>query len=203
MCPRRPPRLSSFRGLTVGRGGLLSLSEKLSKRTLPTQDVTLCLDGALTAERDALLSRIAELEKKRQKDAEAGSDRARNPELAKALKAVADIEERMRESQVTLRISGLPFVEYNTIMRAHPPKKGAQSPFNAETFFLAAAKVSAQYVGDDGELEAISDDDWSVLEQSLTDGEHDLLANAVLFVNRTYAQASPAFLGHASKPTRP
>lgn len=176
----------------------MSLSEKLSKgRTFPTKDVQLCLDAALVAERDRAMEALADAVKKNTTDGRLTGV------AGKAERAELDeIEERMRASVITLRVTGLPFKEYNDCVRANPPRKGRQETFNTSTFFLYTARRSTRYVNDAGELEPISDEDWARIEADLTDGEHDLLAGAVIEVNRTQGLSGVGFLGRSLPTTR-
>lgn len=171
----------------------MSLSDKLQHRTFPTKDVTLCLDAALSAERDAAM---AELVKAREDDAKRLAGNAARP----IQKRIDDIEERMRDSLVTLRVTGLPFAEYNKCVHANPPRKGKQEAFNPTTFFLYVARKSAKYIDDSGAHD-ISPEEWEQIEAGLTDGEHDTLANAVIEVNRTQGLQGVGFLGRASGTT--
>lgn len=173
----------------------MSLSDKLAHRTFPTKDVTLCLDAALSSERDAAM---AELVKARQTD----SGRLASNTAGRIQKQINEIEARMRDSLVTLRIVGLPFAEYNKCVHANPPRKGKQESFNPTTFFLYVARKSAKYIDENGDPQDISSEDWEALEASLTDGEHDNLANAVIEVNRTQGLQGVGFLGRASATTR-
>jgi hypothetical protein len=171
----------------------MSLSDKLQHRTFPTKDVVLCLDAALSAERDAAMAELV-------KANDPATRRLAGNGGREVQKRIDAIEDRMRESLVTLRITGLPFAEYNKCVHANPPRKGKQETFNPVTFFLYVARKSATYVEGDEAL-PISDEDWAALEGALTDGEHDNLANAVIEVNRTQGLQGVGFLGRASATT--
>jgi hypothetical protein len=167
----------------------MSLSDKLQHRTFPTKDVTLCLDAALSAERDAAMAELA----KQQQDSRLASGKGA------IQKRITEIESRMRDSLVTLRITGLPFAEYNKAVHANPPRKGRQETFNPTTFFLYVARKSTQYIDEAGEAHDITGEEWDRIESGLTDGEHDNLATAVIEVNRTQGLQGVGFLGRASE----
>lgn len=173
----------------------MSLSDKLQHRTFPTKDVTLCLDAALSAERDAAM---AELVEARSQDSGRLAGNAARP----IQKRIDEIESRMRDSLVTLRITGLPFAEYNKCVHANPPRKGRQETFNPTTFFLYVARKSSEYIDEAGAAHPITGEEWDQIEAGLTDGEHDNLANAVIEVNRTQGLQGVGFLGRASATTQ-
>lgn len=171
----------------------MSLSEKLAKRTFPTKDVQLCLDAALSAERDALMAELSAARKK--------SD-ARLSSTSKGLtKQVAELEDQMRAATITIRITGMPFAEYNKIMRAHPPRSGRQEVFDPETFYPDVAYKAGSLVEGD-QVTKLSESpraEWDELMGVLTDGEFDALALAVNSVNRTLSGVG--FLGRSSEQT--
>jgi hypothetical protein len=170
----------------------MSLSDKLQHRTFPTKDVTLCLDAALSAERDAAMAELVKA-----KDADSG--RLAGNGTGAIQKRITEIESRMRDSLVTLRITGLPFADYNKAVHANPPRKGRQETFNPTTFFLYVARKSTQYIDEAGAAHDITGEEWDRIESGLTDGEHDNLATAVIEVNRTQGLQGVGFLGRASE----
>jgi hypothetical protein len=172
----------------------MSLADKISKRTFPTKDVVLCLDAALGAERDAALAELAEA---RSRD----SGRLASNTTAPLVQKVNEIEDRLRDSLITIRVVGLPFAEYNKIMRAHPPRKGKQEAYNVETFFPDVVYKSGSLVEGD-EVTKLTDSDrkeWDALVDLLTDKEFDVLVDAVLATNRTLQEVG--FLGRGSATT--
>jgi hypothetical protein len=173
----------------------MSLSEKISKRTFPTTEVKFCLDAALSAERDQALRDLA--------DARAtDSGRLASNVAGAAQKRVAELEKAMQDSIVTVRVVGLPFAEYNKIMRAHPPRKGKPEGLNPETFFPDVVYKSGWLVEDGKDPIKLADtprSEWDALVAVLTDAEFDDLAKAVNVVNRTLQEVG--FLGRGSGKT--
>jgi hypothetical protein len=163
----------------------MSYADKISKRTFPTRDVVLCLDAALSAERDAAIAEVTRLSQVQEKAREAGSSRMRNPELAAAQKKVAELEERMRDSLVTIRVTGVKYAEYNSIQFAHKPRKGHNEAYNPISFFPDLVYKSSYEI--DGETVTKLTDTprsaWDALVEELTDAEFTELANAVIAVN--------------------
>lgn len=172
----------------------MSLADKISKRTFPTKDVVLCLDAALAAERDALVADLAQARK-------SGEGRLASSPVEKLTKQINELEERMRDSLVTIRVAGLPFAEYNKIMRAHPPRKGKQEAYNVETFFPDVVYKSGSLVEGD-EVTKLSESprtEWDALVEVLTDKEFDTLVEGVIATNRTMQEVG--FLARGSATT--
>jgi hypothetical protein len=170
----------------------MSLSDKLALRTFPTRDVTLCLDADLSSQRDTLMAKI---------DSARKDSRARSG-ISGLQRQIAELEASMRASLVVIRVTGLPYAEYNKIMRAHPPKKGQLSNFNPETFYSDLVYKSAALVDGDQvqPLVDVARSEWDQLVASLTDGEFDMLAGAALEVNRERGRQI-GFLGGTSNET--
>jgi len=163
----------------------MSLSSKLSKRTFPTQDVTICLDAALGTERDALIAKAR-----------------RSPADAKALKK---LEDEMRDSLVTIRVTGVPYVEFLKIQRSHPGRKGVDfTGFNTETFWGDFIYKTASVVEDDGSLSRLSEmprKEWDEFSEGLTAADLDALAIAVDATNNK--RVATDFLSRGSASTEP
>ncbi len=163
----------------------MSLADKLSKRTFPTQDVTICLDAALGAERDALMTQ-------------------RGPAAAKRLKA---LEEKMRDSLVTIRVTGVPYGEYLKVQRQHPGRKGIDfTGFNTETFWGDFIYKTASIVdGDDVQkLTDVPRKQWDELVDGLTAADLDALAIAVDATNSKRVETGFLSIGSAStEPSSP
>lgn len=171
-----------------------SLTDRLNNRKFPTKDITLCLDGELSQQRDSALAEFAQAKQR-------ASERLTGGGTAEIQKRIDAIEDQMRDSLVTIRITGLPFAEYNKCIQACPPRRGKQEMFNASTFFLHTARRSSQYLDGDGTPQPITSEEWDQIEAALTDGEHDQIASAVIDVNRTQGLTGVGFLGRASATT--
>lgn len=155
------------------------MSKKNRKRTYPHKDVTICLDAGLAAERDALMASIGA----RRSPAE--------------VKAVKELEDRMRDSLLTIRVVGVPRLEYAKIQRAHPGKSQGQA-FDPETFFMDFIyKTGFEVDGD--EVSKLSDwerSEWDEVAGGLTEGEFTELATAVHICN--IERVNTAFLSSSS-----
>lgn len=163
----------------------MGYADKIGKRTFPTRDVVLCLGAGMSAERELALAEVARLTREQDDAREAGSSRMRNPQLAAARKKVANLEDRMRDSMVTIRVTGLPYAEYNSIQFAHKPRKGHNEAYNPISFFPDVVYKSSFEVDGD-EVTKLSDTPrsaWDALVEGMTDAEFTELANAVIAVN--------------------
>jgi hypothetical protein len=161
------------------------MSKKNRTRTYPHKDVTICLDGAAAAERDALMVKV-------------GKGR-RSPEVAKQIR---DLEDRLRESLLTIRVTGVPRAEYDKIQRAHPGKTAVQA-FNPDTFFTDFVyKTGFEVDGD--EITRLSEWDrheWDEIADGLTDAEFTAVATAVHEMN--VQRVETGFLSRGSVQTEP
>lgn len=150
----------------------MSLKAQLKKRKAEFVDLVFCMDRPLVKElEDARADDRANSEK-----AYAGGKSARVKELEKAV----------RDASVTIRISSLPWSDYNALIAEHPPRDGVDETFNSSTFFEAAARATAVEVTATSTV-PIPDEDWDEFVNGLTDGEYDRLAGAVVQVNRNLA----------------
>jgi hypothetical protein len=173
----------------------MSLADKISKRTFPTKDIVLCMDSALSAERDAAIVDLAAARK-------SGEGRLASSPTATLTKRIAELEEQMRDSLVTVRVVGMPFQAYNKIMAAHPPRKGKQEAYNVETFFPDVVYKAGSLVEGD-QVTPLSDTprgEWDSLVEVLTDKEFDALVEAVIATNRTMQEVGFLARGSATTP---
>jgi hypothetical protein len=121
--------------------------------------------------------------------------------VSEARARVNALDQEIRDASIVLRVKGVGRHTYNQWLVDCPPAKGKTGTFDPSTFYLHAAKNSAVYVDENGVEHEISDEEWSELDE-MTDGEHDRLAQAVLYVNRSVGQVDVSFFGNASEMTR-
>lgn len=163
------------------------LLSRVESRVMPTKDVRICLDLNLLAERDALRS------------ARPSGDRMVTPKDAR----LDEVEEAIRAASITLRVRGVDRVTYHSWMLACPPRKGTVGEaFDPTKFFMHAARSSAVYVDAEGVEHDITADEWAAIDKTLTDGEHDRIAQAVMHVNRTAGSDAVDFIVRDSETTR-
>lgn len=157
---------------------------KKRTRTYLHRDVTICLDAGLSLERDELLGK-------------------RGPQAKKQL---LELEERMRDSLLTIRVVGVPRPEYVAIQRAHPPKSALEA-FNPDTFFTDFVYKTASEVEADGSLSKLSEwprRDWDEIADGLTQGEFYALAKAIEETNVGRVDTRPLLRGSVStEPSSP
>jgi len=156
---------------------------KNRKRTYGYRDIQICLDAALGAERDSLMA------KARRSPAEA--------------KRIAEIEQEMRESIITIRVVGVPRMEYGKLQKPHIDATGK---LDVERFFSDFIYKTGFEI-EDGELSPLSDwkrREWDELSEGLTDAEYTALANAVIVLNQTRTDTGFLSLGSdAMEPSSP
>lgn len=176
-----------------------NLLSRLESARMPSEDVRICMDKNLLSERESLLAQIARATRQSAADA-----RLAAPGVEKASRErLAAVEAAIGAASITLRITGVDRVKYNSWMLACPPRQGkVGESFDPTKFFMHAAKNSAQYIDEAGVAHDISADEWKELDKNITDGEHDRIAQAVLNVNRTAGAQSIDFLGSGSAATR-
>jgi hypothetical protein len=175
-----------------------NLLERLDQRQMPTEDVRICLNLNLIRERDRAMGALAAAYSAQKSDQRMVGD---SPDVAGARAAVTDVEERIREKSIVLRITGVDRGRYNRFMLECPPKKGTAGSFDPSKFFMHVAKNTAQYVDERGEVHAISPEEWAAIDKQITDGEHDRIAKAVIAVNREAGGSDIGFLSDDSAPT--
>lgn len=126
-----------------------------------------------------------------------------SPAVAAARATVADLDARIREASVIIRITGVDRTTYHRWMTQCPPRKGVpQEAFNSSTFFMHAARRSGQYVDEHGEAHEMTPAEWDAIDERITDGEHDRIAKAVIAVNREAGGAEIPFSVSGSATTR-
>lgn len=163
----------------------MSLSSYRAKRTFPSRTVTICLDAALSAEKDRLM---------RQRFA--AGDKI-PPALAKAFK---DLDARMADSLLTIKVVGVPFAEYHKIQMAHPARKNVNEMYNPLTFYPEAVYKTGFLVEGDEEtpLRDSPRREWDELVSALTSAEMIALTEAVDDVNGN--RVNPDFMRAGSAP---
>lgn len=166
------------------------LLNRLEARTMPSQDVVICLDLDLLSKRDEAVKAVASAQSRARTDTLVSSEPAA---VARAKARVAELEAAIRDASITLRIKGVDRLTYNAWLLACPPRKGKDAgPFDPSKFFMHAAKHSAVYVDAEGKEHPISAEEWAAIDKQLTDGEHDRIAQAVIHVNRSAGQVDVA-----------
>jgi hypothetical protein len=174
------------------------LDSLLDQRKMPTEDVRICLDLNLLAERDRAMADVNREYAKTKNDDRMVSNTAA---LNKARETVADVEARIREKSFLIRVTGVDRTRYNQFMLECPPRKGKAEPFDTSKFYMHVARKTGVYVDREGAEHEISAAQWERIDKTITDGEHDRIAKAVIEVNRSAGGQDVAFLGDDSETT--
>lgn len=168
----------------------------LKSASRPERTVEVCLDAALQAEWEILTERL--------EHTGGGGQPLLNrlDERGELAAKIADVEENMRASTVTLRFRALPRREWVALTAQHAPRDG-----NAEDRIFgydvdATAEAAARAGLVDPELD---DDDWAALDDALSQGQWMAIRTAVLAVNAgkadvPFSRAASRIL-QASSPT--
>jgi hypothetical protein len=166
---------------------------------MPHKDVPICLNMDLLEQRDEAMRALDSAARASKDD-----DRMVSRESAAVVEARARVNEldaQIRDASITLRVYGVDRHVYNQWFVDCPAPKGKTGAFDPSTFYLHAAKNSAVYVDKSGVEHDITPGQWGKLDK-MTDGEHDRLAQAVLYVNRNAGSVDVSFFGNASEMTR-
>lgn len=158
------------------------LSSRLENRKMASKDVRICLDPNLLAQRDEAMKAITP---------PPGQDGRMAQSAKDARTRVTEIEQQIRDASIILRVRGVGYTTYSRWMAECPPRKGRQESYDASKFFMHAAKNSALYVDEDGTEQEITAEEWEELDKRITDGEHDRIAQAVVYVNRSLGNVTP------------
>lgn len=175
-----------------------NLLSRLEGRKMPHRDVSICLDLNLLNRRSEALSALVDANTAQEKDQRS----VVSPAIRDARAAVADAEAAIREESIKIRITGVDRKTYNQFLIECPPRKGKQELYDPTVFFMHVARQTGQYVDENGEVHAMTEEEWAQIDSVLTDGEHDRIATAVIEVNRTVGSNNIDFFANASETTR-
>ena len=180
------------------------LSNKTAGAKAAFEDVTICLDGSLARQLEDAQNAV----RRAVAGAVSADKGAKDSRLAKAgeslkaaQKAVEDAEAAIRAAAIKIRIFAVSFGEYNKFVIQNPPRKGQDESMNPQTFFIFVARRTGKYVADDGTIQDMSKEEWDDIEGSLSDGDHDRLAQAIVIVNRQDSTRGVDFLSQGSVKT--
>ncbi len=170
-----------------------NLLTRLQDRKMPHEDVPICLDlNLLDARDDAMRALVLATETEKNEDR-----RMRSAAVATARKAVEASEAAIRDASFIVRITGVDRARYNAFILECPPRPGIRENFDPTTFYVHVARNTSEYVDEDGNVHPMTTEEWDEIDKTLTDGEHDRVATAVLKVNRTVGANGIDFLGGA------
>ena len=148
-----------------------------------TNTVTICLDTAVSAERDALMAKLAEASKAK---AKAGDRLTQASPVTKLQKQLADLEDREREHMHTLRFAKLDPLAYADITVKHEPREGshfdASLGYNHHAACIEAAKVNGVEIDDD-KVVPLDDDDWETILTVASGQDIENIVTVVLDLN--------------------
>lgn len=156
------------------------LDKALKSASRASQRVVVCLDGAGASERDRLFRERAAL-----KPSDGRMSKSPARVLDDQIKAV---EDKLRDSLLTVEVEALPAPKWSQIKRECPPdnKDALQraSGFNVDVA-VQKALIASSWAVDGDEREPIGQADWARLHDALSGGDWDRLVMAVLGLNQS------------------
>lgn len=183
----------------------MSIKDKIKSAKLSETDVSICnnmdaafaLGRAYTALNEA--NALAESDKRL-----TGS--GKTEAQLEAERALAEADERARLSTIDFHITALPFEKFNSLKLEHPPRDGNEldraAGYNRDSFYIAAAELTARAKEDDGVLVDLTAAEWSEFREGLASGEWDQMVQAIDLVNNNSIGSGAAFFLAASKTIR-
>lgn len=172
----------------------MSVLDTLKKASPNRRSVTLCVDGALQAEWDAL---TAKLQDAVTADTAAGAGSLAMPATTQLIEDMDSIRERMAASEVTFLFEQMPWEARLALQAQHPPREKNMADrirgLNTATFYPALIRGSCVSVtGADGDtVTEVPDEIWEGLlgdpeagtKGSLSMGQVNQLTQAAQAVN--------------------
>lgn len=149
----------------------------------PTRLVSVCLDGDLTSEYEAVNAKLVEARR-----AHIADSRMNSP-VSALEKRHAELYAAQQENTVVFKLRGLPRHVWDRLKTEHPPRKDneldEQYGFNTSELFEAAMQSEGTIVevtqGD--EVVEFSLEDWQELSPNLTDGQWGDFVGALAELN--------------------
>ena len=152
-----------------------------------TKTVTICLDTAVSAERDALMAKLAEASKAKPK---AGDRLTQASPVPKLQKQLAELEDREREHMHTLRFAKLSPLQWADITALYPPRDASHFDhslgYNHHAAAVHAAKLNGVEVVDD-KVVALDDEDWAAILEVASGWDLENVVTVVLDLNVLHA----------------
>ena len=185
----------------------------LANATFASQDVEISLDGAGRTERTNLLQELQDVSNTiRTRDTsddrvarkspaqKAAEERAK--EIVDQIKA---LDERLADSTITIRVSGMPATRWSQIKQACPVGAKPTAIDKASGYSVEAAAQKAllesAVLVDGDKTEAITPTEWQSLWDSISAGDAESLILAVLTLNQAASAQGLARVKRASSET--
>ncbi len=155
-----------------------SVKDLIKEAKLPERSVMICMDTGLTADKEVLERKLADLDRTALHNSLAG-----DPRIVVAAE-IRELEERMLEHSIEFRIRALPRLRFSKLITEHPPREGVSGDqalgYNEETLFSALVKTCTV-------SPELDEEDWDRLigvEGVLSSAQFDTLSAAAWTVNR-------------------
>lgn len=193
----------------------MSFQDALNSATPAHRDIQICLNGDLRTQWDAFTTQISELEREKSElefqlkeesekpaaDARLGVKSPTKARISTVAATIEQVEGKMKalkpeivKASITLRFVALPFLKWNELVIANPPREGDPNDrmwgYNTLTFYPAAMRLTGHAL-DGEEVSTITDKQWESLEEVLTDRMMDDVAGAINLLNRQDGASIP------------
>lgn len=171
----------------------MSLLDVLKSASLPTRDVSICVDArvaGILAETQANAGKILK--------ANEGDDRP-DPEYQRALKDVQRAKEALDQASVTFRLEATTEARFTLIQTECPPvtENDKKHGFGWDAFTHKLVRECIRF--QDGESwRSLTDDEWAELLAHLDSGNWDVLVTVATDVNTSQSKRTQAFLDNLS-----
>lgn len=167
---------------------MIDLDDLLDGATPQSTDVSLSMDGALSAQRDALIREARALPEE-EEDLRAGQ----KPRVVQIREELEALDQRMAERILTIRITQMPGSEWASLKAQHPVREknalDKSAGFNVEAVARKALLKYGERVTDEGTA-PISSGQWQKIFDRISGGEFDSLVMQVLGLNQLNAQVT-------------
>jgi len=148
-----------------------------------TATVTVCLDSAVSDERDKLMAALAEAEKKKTK---ADGRLTQKSEATKLREQLAELEDREREHMHMIQLTKLEGLAWAELTAQYPARDNSAFDqdlgYNHHAAAIHAAKVNGVELVD-GEMREIDDDDWDTILEVASGWDVENIVTVVLRLN--------------------
>jgi hypothetical protein len=183
------------------------LSGKLAQAKYAFKDLNFCADGRLNARRDELMQELALARQKAKRNEDNPDPRLVDNQVRPLEEEMKRVEQKMRDSLYTIRITATNRGEWNKLKMQHPPRKNnpvdQNLGFNTETLFVAGVQKFGKFVTEPGTeekdwadavLEDVTEEEWKAAGETWTAGDWDRVDITILNLNAKASENDAAFL---------
>lgn len=185
------------------RHPLISLDDLLDEAKPHTSTLQICVDGSLSAQRDALAAQLKEEVRTGKKSAD---DReGAKPHAQVLLEQLHELEDQIRSRIITIKLTQMPGSQWAALKLQHPVRPHSSQydkaqGFDTDAVARAALLTHAVRVSGDDEV-PVSKEQWDRLLEKVSGGDYERLTLGVLGVNQLASQMAVANVSKGSRRT--